>query len=177
MAFLLNKNMKEKIKNTFYYLTSKYRFRQDVKNYFTPKQKWLTKKIPNHWCDKVELIPICLFEMLVHFVEKEMDNVCWDWQSEVGEGYVSQEYADNYKERQENILQIYKWIKTDRPAMEKENQRLVNLSFPEDGNLSFSLTKEEKEFLLAAHTIEIEIDKKDQEMLHKIIDVRQYLWT
>lgn len=36
-----------------------------------PKQKFLTSKIPSSWCDKEELIEICLFEILVNFVEKE----------------------------------------------------------------------------------------------------------
>lgn len=172
--------MKEQIKNAFYYLTSEYRFRQDVKNYFTPKQKWLTKKIPNHWCDKVELIPVCLFEIIVNFVEKEMDEVCWDWQSEVDKGYVSQEYADEYKQREVNILEIYKWIKTDRPAMEKEQDRLLNSCFSDstfDRDLCFSLTEGEKVFLNLRSENEIEMNKKDQEMLHRIIDVREYLWT
>lgn len=167
----------KKIKNAFYYLTSEYRFRQDVKNYFAPKQKWLTKKIPNHWCDKSDLIPIILFEMIVHFVEEEMDMVGWDWNKEVQGGHLSQEHADKIKQTEATILEIYKWIKTDKPVMEKEYQRLVSLSFPKHGNLCFYLTKEQREFLLVAHTIEIEISKKDQEMLYKVIEVRESLWT
>lgn len=171
--------MIEKIKNAFYYLTSEYRFRHDIKNYFAPKQKWLTKKIPNHWQDKPELILDLLFEMVVHFIEEEKGISDLDWQSEVESGYVSQEYADKHKQTEATILEIYKWIKTDRPAMEKEYERLVNLSFTENNcrNLCFSFTKEEREFLLAAHTVEMEMNKKDQEMLHKVIEVREYLCT
>jgi hypothetical protein len=35
------------------------------------QQKWLTSKLKGSWVDKDGLLEICIFESLVHFVEKE----------------------------------------------------------------------------------------------------------
>jgi len=39
--------------------------------WLNPRQKWLTKEIPNHWSDKTYLIPKILTTCLIHFVEEE----------------------------------------------------------------------------------------------------------
>lgn len=75
------------------------------------------KNVPKHWCDKVELIPIVLFEILVHFVEQEMDYVAWDWQSEVDAGNTSQEQADRVKTSEAEIRMVYNYIKFTRPDL------------------------------------------------------------
>ena len=49
------------IKNSYYFL----------RDWFSPRQKWLTKDIPNHWSDKTALIPQLLIKCLIHFVEEE----------------------------------------------------------------------------------------------------------
>lgn len=144
-----------------------------------PRQKWLTKKIPRHWCDKVELIPICLYEMIVDFVEKEMDNVGWDWKEEVEAGYCTQKQADRVKQTEETILEIYRWIKVKKPMMQIAEERYLNLAFEDTelDSLSFELTEEQNNYLEKSRELEKEIEEEDQKMLHKIIEVRPYLWT
>ncbi len=155
------------------------RIKDKISELLWPRQQWLTKKIPSHWCDKVELIPICLYEMIVHFVEHEMDNVSWDWQHEVDDGFISQEQADRVKQTKETILEIYNWIKKGKPEMQAEADRCLDLAYKNFSfeNLSFDLTPEEEEACENYRKLEDLIDKTDQKMLHKIIEVRQYLWT
>lgn len=144
-----------------------------------PRQKWLTKKIPRHWCDKVELIPICLYEMIVDFVEKEMDNVGWDLTEEVEAGHCTQEQADRVKQTKETILEIYRWIKVRKPMMQMSENLYLNLAFEDTelDSLSFELTEEQNNYLEKSRKLEKEINEEDQKMLHKIIEVRPYLWT
>ena len=42
-----------------------------IRNWFNPRQKWLTSKIPNHWIDKDTLWEICIIEGIKHYVEGE----------------------------------------------------------------------------------------------------------
>jgi len=42
-----------------------------LKWWLKPRQKWLIKKIPNHWEDKDVLIELVLEECLIHFIEDE----------------------------------------------------------------------------------------------------------
>ena len=53
--------------NSFYWWDLKYQ----IGAWFKPRQKWLTKTIPNTWCDKTSLIPHLLFTCLVNYVEDE----------------------------------------------------------------------------------------------------------
>lgn len=51
-----------------------YKYRQiwhNIRDWFNPRQRWLTKKIPNHWVDKDTLWEICILEGIKHYVEGE----------------------------------------------------------------------------------------------------------
>ena len=79
-----------------------------IKSWFNPSQKWLTKDIPNTWCDKVTLIPHLLFSCLVHFVEEEkglQDE--YDWSDDIAKGYVSQQYVDHNNKIYSNLRKVY----------------------------------------------------------------------
>jgi hypothetical protein len=43
----------------------------EIRWYFNPRQKWLTRKIPNSWIDKDTLWEICILEGIKHFVEQD----------------------------------------------------------------------------------------------------------
>ncbi len=127
-----------------------------ISSFFFPRQKWLTKKIPNTWCDKVELIPLLLFAILEDYVEGEMDRVLWDWH-------------ENHRDAEEKILKIYKYIKEERPQLQKDLEKSYPPfeGFPLKETLDFS----------EVHRLEALIDQRDSEAMNGIIEVRNFLWS
>ena len=43
----------------------------ELRWWWNPRQKWLIKKIPNHWVDKDYLWEICILEGIKHYVEQD----------------------------------------------------------------------------------------------------------
>ena len=43
----------------------------ELRWYLNPRQKWLTRKIPNSWIDKDTLWEICILEGIKHYVEQD----------------------------------------------------------------------------------------------------------
>jgi hypothetical protein len=75
---------------------------EQISSRLRPRNKWLAKKLPRTWCDKVQLIPLVLYEMIIHFVEEEK---CFE----------RLEYC-NIPEEEKMIKEIYHWAKTGRKA-------------------------------------------------------------
>lgn len=44
---------------------------ENVRDWLNPRQKWLTKKIPNHWIDKDTLWELCILEGIKHHVRED----------------------------------------------------------------------------------------------------------
>ena len=97
------------------------RIRNSISSFFRPRQKWLTKVIPNTWCDKTELIPLLLFTILIDFVEGEKgtDQLNVDWSEDLAAGYVTQEYVDNINLIYGEIQAAYEYVKNERPLLLK----------------------------------------------------------
>jgi hypothetical protein len=184
----------EKIKNL---LTSSYHRRElkwDIICYFRPRQQWLVDKLPRQFCDKVELIPLVMFEMLIHFVEDEegLDGI---W----GPHY---EESDTWKSIREPVRKeledAYNYIKTDRPLLQKE----LDESYPEaldggslldhvdpviqeDGKIKhYTMRSCEQIYGMSyeeaygeVHRLEKLIFERDTETMMTIIKHREYLWT
>lgn len=140
----------------------------EIRDFFFPRQRWLMKNVSNHWCDKVELIPIVLFEILVNFVEEEMGIVSWDWQEEVNLGYTSQEYADKVKQVEKEIYDVYNYIKVTRPKL----QKALDNSYPPIGTEGSY-----KELYAETCSLETKLEDLDEWAMNSIIKNRQYLWT
>lgn len=87
--------------------------------FFNPRQKWLTKHIPNTWKDKPELIQDILFACLVHYVEEEKGLQYGSlYDQELKEGYISQEYYNHIVEYNNEMREVYNYIKVERPVLE-----------------------------------------------------------
>jgi len=134
--------------------------KSDICAFFNPRQKWLTKVISNHWQDKDYLIPACLFECLVNYVEDEngFAHIDQDWTDEIK--FVHQEYVDRVQGNDRKVLELYKYIKEERPKLQKEVDEA--LYKPYDG----SYLELENEFY-----------EKDTLALVEIVKLRGYLWT
>lgn len=138
--------------------------------WFNPRQKWLTKVIPNTWCDKTELIPRINFAVLVDFVESEkgLSQLDIDWEDELKNGYVSQEYVDSVIHTYTELKDVYNYIKYERPSLEKAHDE----SYPE-------LNAQGSYYEIYAETNRLEklIEDRDTWALTKIIEHRGVLWT
>lgn len=91
-----------------------YRIREffnSIRYFFRPRQRWLTKVIPNHWCDKTELIYTIIETFIIHFVEGENALKVIDWN-----------YTPDQKKFAEELQQKYDLIKNYLPALQKELQ-------------------------------------------------------
>ena len=175
--------------NSFYWWDIRYR----IEAWFNPRQKWLTRTIPNTWCDKVTLIPHILFTCLVHYVEKEeglKDQV--DWSDDLAKGYVSQEYVDNVKTSDSELRAVYDYIKVERPALEEQyehsypthSSKGINDLFVknEDGNCTMRSCEEMygmsyKEAYAETHRLEALLDERDMWAMQTIVKHYQKLWT
>jgi hypothetical protein len=165
----------------------------NIRDWFNPRQKWLIKKIPNHFCDKVELIPIILFEILVNFVEDEegLESI---W----GERYTgeSEDWRLIREPIRKELEEIYDYIKNIRPQLQKE----LDVSYPKpldggnffdhideidkDGNKVYQMRtceqiygKSYKDAYAEVHRLEALIEEKDTWAMMGIVRLRQSLWT
>jgi len=165
--------------------------RYQIKSWFNPRQKWLTKDIPNTWCDKVTLIPHLLFSCLVHFVEEEkglQDE--YDWSDDIAKGYVTQQYVDKNNKIYSDLRKVYNYIKTERPILEKQH----NDSYPTelDGRDLFTRLKDGsrimnrcediygmsyEEAYAEVNRLEKLINKKDLWAMNTIIKYQKSMWT
>jgi hypothetical protein len=125
--------------------------------FFNPRQKWLTKHIPNIWKDKPELIQDILFACLVHYVEEE--NGLHDesfYKKDLDDGYISKDYYDHGVEWNNDLREVYDYIKTERPELENRS------------------TFENAQDHIAHMQL---IDTKDVWAMTTIAKYSQYLWT
>lgn len=130
--------------------------RDNISVFISPRQKWLTKVIPKTWTDKDDLMRICLFEMLVHFVEEEEGvKLCKesDWEEDIKSGYVSKKYVKDHVKWCKKVLSLYAYITGERPSIVKK--------FEQDYSLE----------------IEEELFKKDTAAMVDIVKTRGYMWT
>ena len=171
----------------------------EIRDWFNPKQEWLYDKIPNHWCDKVELTWICLSEMLIHFVEVE-DGLESIWgERYMDDPYTSQAYMESREPVRKELEEIYEYIKTDRPQLHNELENsypkpldggdLFDHVVPiveEDGKTvkAYQMKSVEEIYGMSfeeaygeVHRLEKLIEDKDTEAMIAIIKNRQYLWT
>jgi hypothetical protein len=140
----------------------------------------LTKKIPNHWCDKVELIRIVLFECLVDFVdgEKCFEVLCWG-ENEEDHKYYGENWQQVVREKQEEkakILKCYDYITKQRPQLSID----LDKAYPEfeiDDMLQVRKTINYLETYGEVNRIEALIQKLDKETLSTILELRERLWT
>ena len=78
-----------------------------IRDFFNPRQKWLTKKIPRSWADKVWLIQLVAFESIIHFIEKEEAFERIEWSA-----------TPEHKEAAEAFSRAYKYVKIQIPILE-----------------------------------------------------------
>jgi hypothetical protein len=127
--------------------------------FFNPRQKWLTKQIPNSWCDKVTLIRDVNFAMIVDFIEGEKCFERTDYEGS-SEGHIK--FA-------RELMECYLYIKTRRPMLDK----MYWDSFPDDDKYTGDYLVDYAE----TNRLEKEMEEQDTKWLTWIVTNRGYLWT
>lgn len=168
----------------------------ELRAWFNPRQKWLTKKIPNTWYDKVELIPLCLFEILKHFVEKEEGLESIWGERYLNDPHVSEDYRAIREPVRKELEEIYEYITKDRAQLEKE----LDGAYPEainggdlfdrvdeidkNGNKFYTMKSCEEiygmsyeEAYAEVRRLEALIEERDTWAMVGIIKNRAYLWS
>ena len=88
----------------------------ELRWWWNPRQKWLIKKIPNHWVDKDYLWEICILEGIKHYVEQDGG---LDFNN-----YVSNQTDASYPEWQKKfdkeVKTMYDYITVILPILNKE---------------------------------------------------------
>ena len=130
-----------------------------IKRFFFPRQRWLTKQIPNDWCDKRTLIVDILYMMVVHYIdgEKALENIVLDDTTE-------------HLAFQQGLLECYKWIKFGRvelvAAIDKELTRASELKIRDYTEKYGELQK-----------LETQLSELDTSYCNWIVDNREFLWV
>lgn len=148
-----------------------------VRCFFRPRQKWLTKQIPNTWCDKTELVPLVLFAILIDFVESEKgtNQLHVDWTEDLQKGYVTQEYVDSIRKIYAELEEAYHYAKTGRAAL----QEALDKSYPEVDIVGGKFSTQQPYEIAYAETnrLERELEEKDYWAMNIIIKHVGLLWT
>lgn len=144
----------------------------DIRDWFFPRQRWLTKEIPNYWCDKVELIPLTLFKSLEHFVEVEkgFENMLaqiQDAQDRPIEYSDAEDRIATYQEVYDDLKAAYEWGK-QRSKFESDT---LNMYSADDDK------ETQKEVLQVICRREEYAEEQTINHMSNIVKHSRYLWT
>ena len=130
------------------------------------------------WHDRDELLLHASFEVLVDFVEREHPETITDWNA-----------TKDHKQAWREISSLYKWWKETRPARRSplDDKKLLRppLRFRKrpDSEFSEMVWSSRKRYAayyrgLRVHSrLEEKWFAEDQRNLHRLIEIRGFLWT
>ena len=130
------------------------------------------------WCDKDEVLLHAAFQILVDFVEQEKPGKVIDWNSD-----------KEHKKAWREVRALYKWWTKKRPArkdpLDDKKLKVPPLKFKKIPNTDLSKMvvpskkKYAKYYKAAKESTRLEMQwhEEDQLHLHRLIDIRPYLWT
>jgi hypothetical protein len=126
------------------------------------------------WYDRDTVLLHAVFQALVDFIEQERPDET-----------VDRQHDELHRSAWREISQLYKWWKEERPY---RHDPLDDVAAPpieeyviaEDGRLVFPAREKYPEYYAAVDKSS-ELEKKwheeDQRNLHRMIDIRPFLWT
>ena len=129
----------------------------------------------NEWCDKDQVLLLACFQILVDFIEKEEPQKIVDYKS------------NKEHKRQWNELQtLYRYWKSERPRMQKDAQKALRksgikmVSDPSENSgvrsVAIKFTFKDKKAFNLGCRLEDKLDRLDDEMLRRLINMRHHLW-
>ena len=130
------------------------------------------------WHDKDEVMLHAAFQLLVDFIEQEQPDKYIDWSHDT-----------NHRQAWKEIRSLYRWWTTTRPSRRTplDDKKIVRppLRFEKIAGTTFSrlLTPDKKKYAayyqaLHQHTcLEQKWREEDQRNLHRLVEIREFLWT
>jgi hypothetical protein len=133
------------------------------------------KELKGNWHDKDEILIHASFQLLVEFIEKEKPAKVVDWS-----------YNAEHKKAWKEMNDLYAWWKKKRPLRDRKYKKIALPKMTEKKNAKGSVMQVPvdkvayKKFIVVAKkwaTDENKWLKEDQKNLHRLIDIRPYMWT
>jgi len=130
------------------------------------------------WGDKDEVLLHAAFQLLKDFIEQEKPDKIVDWNAN-----------ELHRKAWKEIVLLYNWWKKERPARKSplEDKRIKHppLKFEKipGSDLRKRIEPDKKKYTnyycaLEEHwKLEQKWEKEDQRNLHRLIDIRKFLWT
>ena len=126
------------------------------------------------WYDRDTLLLHAAFQVLVDFIEQERPDEIVDW-----------EHDELHRNAWNELSQLYRWWKEERPQRRDPMDDVASppqeeYRFLEGGQMTFPDREKYPEYYAAmdrSNTLENEWYEEDQRQLHRLIDVRPFLWT
>jgi len=130
------------------------------------------------WCDKDEILLHAAFQLLIDFIEQEKPDKIVDWNAN-----------ELHRKAWKEIKLLYNWWKKERPARKSplDDNRLKHPPFKLEkipgSDLSKMIEPDKKKYgsyyrALQKHwKLEEKWEEEDQRNLHRLIDIRKFLWT
>ena len=156
-----------------------------TRDFFNPRQKWLTQKIGNSWVDKCELIKIVAFESIIHFIEEEDAFNKIEWSATPEHAKAAEEYK-----------RAYQYAKISIPILEEKNERLWKdkelteyfdtrfiVPLPNQKNTKnkrYTIAKPPEnadKILSKIRENKAEIERMTQEVVEILAKYRNFMWT
>jgi len=139
--------------------------------------KLVLKDLPadSKWCDKDHVMLLACFQLLVDFVEKEKPQNIVDFV-----------HDNNQRFQWKEIRALYKYWKKDRPFEEKQitkvrsrwhRSRKTRMEpFPGKNLIREIVLKEDRKAWNQLRKLEDHFEKKEEELLNRLISIRKHLW-
>ena len=130
------------------------------------------------WCDKDEVLLHAAFQLLIDFIEQEKPDKIVDWNAD-----------ELHRKAWKEIQSLYNWWKKERPARKSplDDMRIKHppLKFEKipGSDLRKMVEPDKKKYAnyyraLEEHwKLEQKWEEEDQRNLHRLIDIRKFLWT
>ena len=130
------------------------------------------------WCDKNEVLLHAAFQLLTDFIDQEKPDKIVDWNAN-----------ELHRKAWKEIILLYNWWKKERPARKSplRDKRIKHppLKFEKvpGSDLRKVILPDKKKYqnyyrALEEHLrLEQKWEQEDQRNLHRLIDIRKFLWT
>ncbi len=130
------------------------------------------------WQDKDEILLHAAFQLLVDFVEREDPGKIVDWNSD-----------EAHKHAWKEIRELYKWWKEKRPSrkspLDDKKLKIPPMKFKKipGSELSQLVEPDKKKYanyyqaLKKHRRLEKKWEEEDQRNLHRLVEIRGFLWT
>lgn len=178
-TYLYSKNIKRVFTNLIPYKFKLY-FYDFIKPIFKPEHKKLRKSIPRTWTDTVSLIVEVNFAMITEFYEDEylLGNVDWKGSSKE-HGLFEKWLKKTYKYIKEDRVDLMAKLDSAYPPVKPFNE-MFEETIDNNGKKSYRLKNDGVPYKTKYKEVlrlEKLINKKDTDILKKMIDNRDYFWT